>query len=61
MLGDRQQETLILFMDAIAALCAPHQDTSNIETLKEKLAVALAQMERDFPVSLQVIYALKDC
>lgn len=55
MLGDCQQETLILFMDAIASLCAPHQNTSNIDTLKEKVAIALARVERDFPVSLQVI------
>ena len=54
MLGDNQQETLIQFMDAIAALCAPFQDKARIEALKEKVAVALARVERDFPVSLQV-------
>ena len=54
MLGDSQQETVIQFMDAIAAICAPSQDKARIEALKEKVAVALAQVERDFPVSLQV-------
>lgn len=54
MLGDTQQETLIQFMDAIAALCSPIQDKARIKALKEKVAVALAQVERDFPVSLQV-------
>ena len=54
MLGVSQQETLIQFMDAIAAICAPTQDKATIEALKDKVAVALAQVERDFPVSLQV-------
>ena len=60
MLGDCQQETLIHFMDVIAALCAPCQKTANMETLKEKVAVALARVERDFPVSLQVINSVED-
>ena len=54
MLGDQQQESLILFMDAIAALCAPFQDSVNIPLLEEQLSEALALLERDFPVSLQV-------
>ena len=52
MLGDEQRQTVILFMDAIAALCAPSQDAAKIEHLKEQVNVALAQLERDFPLSL---------
>ena len=54
MLGDEQRQTVILFMDAIAALCAPSQDAAKIEHLKEQVNVALAQLERDFPLSLQL-------
>ena len=54
MLGDEQNKTVILFMDAITALCAPSQDTVKIEHLKEQVNVALARLERDFPLSLQV-------
>jgi len=41
-------------MDAIAALCAPCQDYNKIDLLKEQVSVALAHLERDFPLSLQV-------
>ena len=54
MLGDRQRETLVQFLDAIAELCAPCQDQAKIGALKEKVDVALALLERDFPLSLQV-------
>lgn len=54
MLGDEQRKTIILFTDAIAALCAPSQDAAKIEHLKEQVNVALARLERDFPLSLQV-------
>lgn len=54
MLGDEQRKTIILFTDAIAALCAPSQDAAKIEHLKEQVNVALARLERDFALSLQV-------
>ena len=54
MLGDQQRESLVLFMDAIAALCAPVQNEGKIPFLKEQVGVALARVERDFPLSLQV-------
>lgn len=54
MLGDEQRKTIILFTDAIAALCAPSQDAAKIEHLKEQVNVALARLERDFPLPLQV-------
>ena len=41
-------------MDAIAALCGPCQDACRISVLKEQVDVALAHVERDFPLSLQV-------
>ena len=54
MLGNEQQESLILFMDAIAAICAPSQSRESIQSLKQQVVVALARLERDFPLSLQV-------
>ena len=54
MLGDQQRESLVLFMDAIAVLCVPVQDEGKIPLLKEQVGVGLAQIERDFPLSLQV-------
>lgn len=54
MLGDRQQEALVNFTDAVAALCAPSQDRGKLSQLKEQVDVALALMEGAFPLSLQV-------
>ena len=58
MLGDRQQESLILFVNFIAALCAPTQDLSKLESLKEQVQTALARLESDFPLSLQVYFQI---
>ena len=54
MLGHNQQESLILFTDAISALCAPSHEEANLQLLKDQVTVALARLERDFPLSLQV-------
>ena len=45
-------------MDAIAALCVPCQDASRIPVLKEQVDVALAHMERGFPLSLKKIHTV---
>jgi len=54
MLGDQQRQSLVLFVDAIAAVCAPFQDAAKVQFLKEQVDVALARLERDFPLSPQV-------
>lgn len=54
MLGDEQHETIILFVDAITALCAPSEDAVQLDELQKQVDVSLARMERDFPLSLQV-------
>ena len=54
MLGDQQRHSIVLFVDAINALNAPVQEEGKIPLLKEQVAVALAQMERNSPLSLQV-------
>ena len=43
MLGDQQRESLVLIIDAIAALCVPVQDVGKIPLLKEQVGVALAR------------------
>ena len=58
MLGDRQQESLILLVNSIAALCAPTQYRSKIESLKEQVQTALARLERDFQLSLPVYFQI---
>ena len=47
MLGERQCKTATLFMDAIAALCAPSQDARNMDNilLQAQVDIALAHME----------------
>ena len=54
MLGDNQRETLFLFLDSIASLCAEEQDPENLPFFGENLNIAMARLERDFPASLQV-------
>ena len=43
---------MVQFFDAIAELCAPYPDQAKIGVLKVDVAIAL--LERDFPLSLQV-------
>ena len=54
MLKDQQNEALVRFCDAIAALCAPIQDEAKLGQLREQVDIALALMEAAFPLSLQV-------
>ena len=54
MLGRKQQESLIKFFDAIKSALAESHDVTKISKLNNELHVALALMERDFPISIQV-------
>ena len=56
-LGERQQESLYKFFDAISDLCSDKQAVGN-EDLQNNLNYACALMERDWPVSLQVSCSL---
>ena len=55
LLGPRQQSTLYLFCDVITRLCSHDVETKSIEKLEADTHHALALLERDFPVSLNVI------
>jgi len=39
MLDDEQHETIILFVDAITALCAPSQNAGKLDELQEQVDV----------------------
>ena len=54
MLGRKQQGSLIYFFDAIKSALAESHDVTKISKLKDELNIALALMERDFPISIQV-------
>lgn len=54
MLEGKQSEALVLFTDAIAAVCAPSQDESKLCQMQQQVDIALAAMEGAFPLSLQV-------
>ena len=55
LLGPRQQLTLYLFCDVITRLCSHDVETKSIEKLEADTHNTLALLERDFPVSLNVI------
>lgn len=54
MLGKKQQETLWFYLDTIAAILAESHDPALLDTLGDSLNIALARLERDFPVAIQV-------
>ena len=54
MLGKQQEETLIFFLDTVALLLSESQIHCRVKELKDRVNVALALLERDFPISIQV-------
>ena len=55
LLGKDQQMSLFRFFDVLSALCDDVQDRCKIAALQEEANVALALIERDFPISVQVL------
>ena len=55
LLGKAQQQTLFQLYDILARLCAEEVRLSKILALEREVHEVLASMERDFPLSLQVI------
>lgn len=54
MLGAEQRSSLFRFLDALTQLYSEKHDKLKLSELRVELNVALALMERDFPVSIQV-------
>lgn len=55
MLGKKQRESLFCFLKALESILAESHKVDKILDLKENLNVALALLERDFPIAIQVI------
>lgn len=55
MLADQQWTTLFYFLDMLALLLSESCKQSGIEDIESKLNDSLALMERDFPMTLQVL------
>jgi len=56
LLGEQQEETFYFFFDTITVLLAESHKIDTLEKLRDDLNTALAKLERDFPVSVQVLY-----
>ncbi len=54
MLGERQRETFFFFLDVIARVVQELHSQSDLDALEEDMNIALALLERDFPMSKQV-------
>ena len=55
LIGPQQQSTLFAFCDVMTRLCSHEVDAQTFENLEADTHHALALLERDFPVSLNVI------
>ena len=55
MLGSTQRQSLFNFLDVLSLLCAEEVDMQAHENLNSTVHKALVLIERDFPLSLQVI------
>ena len=58
MLEKKQHSTLFNFLDALSLLLSEVQDSSKLFEVTEKVNVAFALMERDFPMAIQVLSVL---
>ena len=54
MLPKQQEDTLFFFLDVLRDVLAESHSLDDLEKLKEDLNTAIALLERDFPISIQV-------
>lgn len=54
-LGECQRATLFKLLDVLSCICDEVQHSGNLEDLKTKVNIVCAEVERDFPISIQVI------
>lgn len=54
MLPKQQEETLFLFLDTLKLVLAESHHPEDLDNLSDNLNTALALLERDFPISIQV-------
>ena len=58
MLETQQRSTLFEFLDALTLLLAEVHDSGKLPEVTQKVHMALALIERDFPMAIQVLFAL---
>ena len=58
MLETQQHSTLFEFLDALTLLLAEVHDGCKLPEVTQKVNMALALIERDFPMAIQVLFAL---
>ena len=54
LLNQEQRKTLFLFLDTVKSTLAESHKAEEISSLKERMNIALALLERDFPIAIQV-------
>ena len=54
MLGEKQRNSLFCFLKALESVLSESQKADKILELKANLNVALALLERNFPIAIQV-------
>ena len=55
MLPKQQEETLFFFLDVLRSVLAESHCLDDLGKLEHDLNTAMALLERDFPISIQVI------
>ena len=55
LLGKLQRDTIFFLMDTLREVLSESINLDTISSLKHKMHTALAMLERDFPIALQVI------
>ena len=58
MLGQKQHETLCFFLDVMTSVLAECHDPALVDNLTDQVNLALARLERGFPISIQVSYKI---
>lgn len=59
MLGKQQQESLFFFLDTITELLAEWHYQHQLLQLKEQVNLAVALLEKNFPISIQVWFFIQ--
>ena len=54
LLGEFQRKAIFMFIDVCAKLFAEKHDADSVSSLLQEVNLALAQLEKDMPVTIQV-------
>ena len=54
MLGDEQRQTLVFFLDTLSTVVSESHQSGAFPDIQERLNMALALLERDFPIPVMV-------